>query len=179
MREIYFVTGNKNKFAEALAVIPSLCQLDIDLPEIQEIDPKLVISSKLQEALGHKKSGLIVEDTALYLDCLNGFPGPLIKWLRKTIGNEGIFNLAYKMGNVGAEAKTMIGYAENEKEIRYFEGTLRGEIVFPRGDTNFGWDPIFQPAGHEKTFAEMAPELKNSLSMRRKAFEELKKHLAF
>ncbi len=72
--EIYFITGNKNKFEEAKSVIPELQQLDIDLPEIQEIDAKTIIKAKLAEAFRYKQSEFIVEDTSLYLDCLNGLP---------------------------------------------------------------------------------------------------------
>ncbi|MEK6845444.1 MAG: non-canonical purine NTP pyrophosphatase [Nanoarchaeota archaeon] len=50
-------------------------------------------------------------------------------------------------------------------------------MVAPRGKTNFGWDPLFQPHGHTKTFAEMSAEEKNKFSMRRKALEKLKEFL--
>ena len=83
---LYFVTGNKNKFLEAKSVIKDLRQLDVELPEIQEINPKIIIKEKLLEALEHKDLELIVEDTSLYMDCLNGLPGPLIKWFMVKIG---------------------------------------------------------------------------------------------
>jgi inosine/xanthosine triphosphate pyrophosphatase family protein len=78
--KIQFITGNKNKFAEAQKIISNLEQLDVDLPEIQEIDAKKVIEAKLQEARNLFEGEFVVEDTSLYLDCLNGLPGPLIKW---------------------------------------------------------------------------------------------------
>jgi non-canonical purine NTP pyrophosphatase (RdgB/HAM1 family) len=175
--ELYFVTGNKNKFEEAKAVIPDLRQLDIDLPEIQEIDAKIIIKEKLLEALKHQQAGFIVEDTSLYFDCINGLPGPLIKWFLKTVGNEGLYKIVQGFGNPNAQAKTMIGYARSADDIHYFEGVIDGTIVAPRGETNFGWDPIFQPVGHDRTFAEMAKEEKNSMSMRRMAFENLKEYI--
>jgi len=174
---LYFITGNKNKFSEVKAIIPNVEQLDIDLPEIQDIDAKKIIRAKLLEALNYKQAEFIVEDTSLYLECLNGLPGPLIKWFMKTIGNDGLFNIAEKLGNNKAEAKTIIGYAKNPKEIYYFEGSVKGKIVSPRGKSGFGWDPIFQPEGFSKSFAELTPEEKNKISMRRIALNKLKEFL--
>ena len=174
--KIYFITGNKGKFNEVKSILPEVEQLDIDLPEIQDIDAKEIIREKLIEALKHKRSEFIVEDTSLYLDCMNGLPGPLIKWFLKTIGNEGLFNLAKKMGNDKAEAKTMIGFAKSPGEIHFFEGSVKGKIVSPKG-TGFGWDPIFQPDGYSKCFGEMGAEEKNAISMRRIALNKLKEFL--
>jgi len=87
--EIYFVTGNKNKFEEIKSIIPELIQLDLEVPEIQELDAKEVIKFKLTEAVKIHQGRFIVEDTSLYLDCLKGLPGPLIKWFMKTIGGKG------------------------------------------------------------------------------------------
>jgi inosine triphosphate pyrophosphatase len=177
LMEIYFVTGNKNKFAEALSIIPSLKQLDIDLTEIQEIDAHLIIEAKLAEGLRHKQGDFIVEDTSLYFDALKGLPGPLIKWFLKTLGNEGLARLANQLDSQKAEAKTIIGYAESSDKIHYFEGAIKGSVVAPRGTTSFGWDSIFQPDGYSKSFAEMSREEKGAISMRRLAFEGLKNYL--
>ncbi len=170
---LYFITGNINKFQEAKTMISSLEQLDIDLLEIQSIDAHEIIRTKLQEARKYKEGEFIVEDTSLYLDCLQGLPGPLIKWFLKTIGNKGLYNLAQKLGNFGAEAKTCIGYAKNSENISFYEGSVKGTIVQPTAKTAFGWDPLFQPQGYSKSFAELSPEEKNRISMRRIAFDKL------
>jgi inosine triphosphate pyrophosphatase len=174
---IYFITGNKNKLEEVRLVLPNVEQLDIDLPEIQEIDAKEIIKNKLLEALNHAKGEFIVEDTSLYLDCLKGLPGPLIKWFLKTVGNNGLAEIAEKLGDDKAEAKTIIGYAKNHEEIFFFEGAIKGRIIKPKGESNFGWDPIFLPDGYEKTFAEMSREEKNKISMRRNALNKLSEFL--
>lgn len=174
---LYFITGNKNKFSEVKAILPDVEQMDIDLPEMQETDPHAIIRAKLQEAFNHAQGEFIVEDTSLYLDGLNGLPGPLIKWFLKAIGIEGLANMAEKLGNDRATAKTMIGYAKNSDDIQFFEGVVHGKIVRPQGETGFGWDPIFLPDGHEKTFANMSSEEKNQISMRRMAVNALKKYL--
>jgi len=174
---IYFITGNKDKFNEAKAIIPEIEQLEINLPEIQDIDAKEIIKEKLLEALKHKDADFIVEDTSLYLNCLNGLPGPLIKWFLKTVGNQGLYLMTEKFEDKSAEAKTIFGYAKNPKEIYFFEGSVKGNIVSPRGDYAFGWDPIFQPIGYEKTFAEIGKSEKISISMRAIALNKLKEFL--
>ncbi len=173
---LYFITGNKNKFQEAQKIIPNIKQLNIDLPEIQEINPRKIIEAKLKEALKNYKGEFIVEDTSLYFDCLNNLPGPLIKWFLKSIGNQGLFEITEKFQNNKARAETMIGYCNNEEEIHYFSGILEGEICFPQ-KKSFGWDPIFKPKKLNKSFAEMNLEEKNKISMRAQAFLKLKNFL--
>ena len=175
---IHFLTGSKSKLAEMQAILGDIEQLDIDLPEVQEIDAHKVVRAKLEEALKYKKEACMVEDTSLYFDALNGLPGPLIKWFMKTVGNDGLFKIAKAFGNYGAEAKTIIGYTDGSGVVQFFEGSVRGTIVTPRGETSFGWDPIFQPEGKDKTFAELTAEEKNTLSMRKLAAEKLKTHLS-
>lgn len=178
MGNIIFVTGNQGKFEEAKQIIPDLVQQDIDLVEIQEIDPKKVITHKLEEAKKLLSGNLIVEDTSLYLNGLNGLPGPLIKWFMKTIGNDGLFKIANSIGDTKAIAKVVVGFSKENGNIEFFEGAIDGNIVSPRGDNGFGWDPIFQPIGETKTFAEMTQEEKNEISMRKIAFQKLKKHIS-
>ena len=175
---ICFITGNRGKFEEVQAILPEVEQLDINLPEIQEIDAHEVIRAKLEAAYTHHAGPFMVEDISLSLACLGGLPGPLIKWFLKTIGNEGLFEIVSKFGNDTATAKTMIGYARSPEEIHFFEGTIAGRIVAPRGEGGFGWDPVFLPDGHDKTFGEMTTEEKNAISMRRIAANKLKEFLS-
>ena len=174
---ITFVTGNKKKFEEAKLVLPELVQLYIDLPEIQEIDPHKIIRAKLDAAFAHAEGEFIVEDTSLYFECLNGLPGPLIKWFLQTVGLSGLAELVKKLGNDRAAARTLVGYARSRGNVHFFEGEIKGRIVAPRLTTSFSWDTIFLPDGYEKTFAEMEREEKNAISMRRLAFDKLKKFL--
>lgn len=174
---LYFITGNANKFAEAQAIFGSVEQLNEELPEIQDVDAKKIIKAKLDAAMQMREGELIVEDTSLYFDCLCGLPGPLIKWFFLSVGNEGLWRIVEKMGNTKAEARTLIGYADKEGSMHFFEGSMKGAIVAPRGDRDFGWSPIFQPEGYEKTFGEMEWEEKNAVSMRRIALEKLKEFL--
>jgi inosine triphosphate pyrophosphatase len=174
--KIYFITGNKDKLREAQAIWPEIEGIDIDLDEIQEMDGRKIIEAKLKEAIKQKPGiPLIVEDQSLTIDGMNGLPGPFIKWFVKSMSLDGIVKLAESMGNQTSEAKTIIGYADINGKINYFEATIKGKIVSPRGSIGWGWDFIFQPEGYNKTFAQMSMEQKNELSMRRMAIEKLKK----
>ena len=173
--KLYFITGNDNKFLEVQQIIPHVKQLKIDLDEIQELDAKKIIEHKLLEARKQNSGAIIVEDTSLYLECLKGLPGPLIKWFLQTIGNEGLYNLTIKLKNDKAEARTLVGYYSRGK-IKYFQGIVKGKIVSPRR-SNFGWDAIFMPEGYDEVMGEMETSDKNEISMRGLAFGKLKDYL--
>lgn len=203
---LYFITGSEKKFREIAAMVPGLERLDLDLPEIQEIDARAIIRAKLREATAHHQgeftplrssgaseglsetgssdgsqqaaTGFIVEDTSFHLDCLNGLPGPLIKWFLKAIGADGLYHLAARYGEFGATARTIIGYARGHDDIHFFEGTRRGRVVPPGGDNGFGWDRIFVADGQTKTQAEMTLEEKNAMSQRAEAVRLLREFLA-
>ena len=66
---------------------------------------------------------------------------------------------------------------ETDSEPILFIGKNNGKIVEPRGDTSFGWDPIFQPEGYDFTYAELDKSVKNEISHRAKAIEKLKEFL--
>ncbi len=174
---LYFITGNEGKFKDSKKFFPEIKQLDIDLPEIQEIDSHEIVKEKLEGVFERVEGEFIVEDTSLSFNCLNGLPGPLIKWFEKSLGNEGLVEIVEKLGNNSAEAKITLGYARNRGEIHYFDGSIKGKIIPPRGERGFGWDPIFEPEGYSKALAEMTREEKNSMSMRKIAMEKLKKFL--
>ncbi len=176
MKKLYFITGNDGKFREFKELIPTVERLNIDLPEVQSLDPKVVITQKLKAAQDKITDGnFIVEDTSLYLDGLNGFPGPLIKWLTESVGNLGVYNLTQKINNSRATAKTYIGYCDDKGTIEFFSGEISGTIVAPARTLNegFGWDEIFKPEGLSETFAEMGSSYKKEFSMRTDAINQM------
>jgi inosine triphosphate pyrophosphatase len=179
MKKLIFITGNIGKLEEAKKILEGVevVNKNIDLPEIQETNAQKVIEAKLLEAFRHHRGEYIIEDTSLYFDALNGLPGPLIKWFLEKLGDKKLFELAKKLGNDRAEARAIIGYIDANRSIRYFEGRLKGRIVAPTGKNGFGWDRIFMPDGHNKTFAQMNAEEKNKISMRKKAFTGFNKYL--
>lgn len=173
-----FITGNPGKFKEIQSLIPDIEQLDLNLDEIQALDPQQVIAHKLQQALSQQAGPFLVEDTSLVLDRWQGLPGPLIKWFLKALGNDGFWQLAQAQPDTTATATTCLGYADAEGKLSFFEGTIKGKLVAPRGDRGFGWDSLFQPAGSDRTFAEMSLEEKHQFSMRKLAVVKLQAFLS-
>jgi inosine triphosphate pyrophosphatase len=174
--KLYFITGNENKFKEFKHVLSSheIEQIDLDLAEVQDLNPYKVIEHKLNEAYAITyKTNILVEDTSMYFHCLNGLPGPFIKYFLKSLGNDGLAELVLKYPNHKATAKVIIGFLKDNKEIEFFEGSIEGNIVVPRGDMGFGWDSIFEIEELGKTFAELTFEEKANYSMRRFALEKL------
>jgi non-canonical purine NTP pyrophosphatase (RdgB/HAM1 family) len=177
LRKVSFVTGNAQKVLEVAAILGEVKHVDIDLPEIQELDPRKVVLAKAKAAVERGFSPVLIEDTSLSLAALNGLPGPLIKWFLKALGAEGFYRLAATTGDLSADVKTIFGLALGPQTILYGEGTLRGTLVAPRGG-GFGWDSIFQPHGFTTTFGEMAGEAKQQMSMRTLALRDLREQLA-
>lgn len=174
---INFVTWNDWKFREAKLILPNLEKLDIDLVEIQEFEIKEIIKSKLLEAYNITGKSCVVEDTWLYFDWLNGFPGPLIKRLFKSIWNDWISDIVIKTWNTRCYAKSCVWYIEDNWDQYYFEWVVEWNIVLPKGSSDFGWNSIFIPKWSDKTFGEMSLEEKWLFSMRAIAFGKLKDFL--
>jgi len=166
---LIFLTSNQNKLNEAQDILGNSVEISgqkVDLDEIQSVNVNEVIRHKIKQAkkILHDRM-FFVEDIALYLGA-----GKEIGALIKYFNNERVAR-AY-LGEP-AQAVCLIGLSNG----KIFTGKIDGTVVAPRGQSGFGWDPIFQPQGFDKTFAQMNPKEKNSLSMRKNALEELKKYL--
>lgn len=171
---VRFVTGNPRKLAEVQRIVPAVEGLALDLPEVQSLDPRVVIGRKLDEARRSVPGEAVaVEDVSFELEALNGFPGPLIKWLLEAVGPEGVARMARQLGNGRATARAVVGLALPGGTRKWFEGVVRGTLIAPRGSRAFGFDPIFQPEGHERTFGEMDPVEKDAVSHRGLAWRGL------
>ena len=79
-----------------------------------------------------------------------------------------------------AKAVCLVAFYDNtdSEDIKIFKGEVDGHIVEPRGPTDFGWDPCFQPLGYTKTYAEMDKSIKNQISHRFRAFDSLRQYFA-
>ncbi|MEV5704787.1 non-canonical purine NTP pyrophosphatase [Actinoallomurus sp. NPDC052274] len=85
--------------------------------------------------------------------------------------------MAAGVSNRRAAATTAIGYAD-ETGVQVVTKTVNGTLTTElRGTNGFGYDPIFVPHGHHRTYAEMSSEEKNAVSHRRLAVDELRKAL--
>jgi len=177
-RVVFFATGNIHKFNEARSILTGLDiavgMLRVKDTEIQSDSLKEIAQTSALDAF--KRCGLpvIVEDAGLFIDALNGFPGPYAAYAYKTIGNKGLLKLMKSVENRKARFWSAIAYCDNSSCAPVcFEGEAEGEITVNErvgsGKSGFGFDPIFQPDGSAKTFAEMTLEEKNGFSHRAKA----------
>jgi XTP/dITP diphosphohydrolase len=179
MKKVYFLTTNKEKFREVSMILNEynilVEQVNTEIKEIQEIDVEIVAKKKAEEAARRLRKPVVIEDTALYLRALNGFPGALIDLMLKSIGNKGIIKILNEFKERKAMAVTCVAFCKPNHKPITFLGEINGKIAKkPRGK-GFGWDPIFIPIGYKKTFGEMSKKEKNRISMRRIAFEKFVK----
>lgn len=168
------VTGNRGKIAEArLALGTDLEAVEVDLPEIQSLDYLEVVRAKADEAWRRLGRPLVVEEAGLDLAALNGFPGPLVKWMLQAVGAEGMARAAHALGDRRASARCFLLYKDGDREV-IAEGRTEGTLVLPpRGSHGFGWDPVFLPDGSDLTFAELTGAEKGAVSHRGKAWRDL------
>lgn len=173
--EILFITGNQKKVEEVRAITGlNVVAKSLDIPEIQSLDVEEVAKVKTEEAFKMTNRPVIVDDTGMSIDALNGLPGALVAWFLDTLKPEGIVKLLAQEKNRKASVSTCIAYAD-QNGVAAFVGTVHGEITeFLRGESGFGYDPIFIPDGHNKTYAEMGSEEKNNISMRKIALTKFK-----
>lgn len=176
--EILFITGNVNKIEEVRAITGlSIVAKNLDIPEIQSLDVEEVAKEKALEAFNMTRQPVVVDDTGMSIEALNGLPGALITWFLKTLKPEGIVKLLAQEKNRKASVTTCIAYADQGGAVT-FVGTVHGEIAISlRGESNFGYDPIFIPEGHKKTYAEIGKEEKNQISMRKIALIKFKEFM--
>ncbi len=176
---IYFVTGNKGKFAEAQAILGEVVQKNIGYTEIQADGLEEVAIFGMKEVLERLDGPVMIEDAGMFVEGLNGFPGVYSAYVFDTVGNEGILRLMEGMEDRKAVFRSVVGYAEpgSGSDPVLFNGALRGEITQePRGTGGFGYDPIFEVRG--RTIAEMSLEEKNEISHRAVAIRALEEWLA-
>lgn len=137
---------------------------------------------KCKLAFKHLKTPVLVEDTSLCYNALNGLPGVYIKWFLEKTGLDGLNKILAGYEDKSAYAQCIFALGvphEDSCKVFTFVGRIEGNIVSARGPTDFGWDPVFEPSGLEikKTFAEMTKEEKNGVSHRSKALEKVQSFL--
>jgi non-canonical purine NTP pyrophosphatase (RdgB/HAM1 family) len=172
--EFVLVTGNPHKAAEARRIVGLRLEVeDVELPEIQSLDPLQVLRAKAREAWARLGRPLVVEETSLELRSLGGFPGPFVKWMLATAGAEGIARCAQGLGDSAAVARCLVLHYDGRGEV-VGEGVETGRLVLPaRGDTGFGWDVVFAPDGSDRTYAELGAEEKDARGHRGRAWRDL------
>jgi len=187
--ELVFATHNINKVKEIRQGIPPHLQLKtLDeigcYDEIPETSPTLEGNAILKASYILNNYGLacFADDTGLEVTALNGAPGVFSARYAGEPKNEAenIRKLLREMeGKMDRSARftTVIALCDG-KGTKIFTGEVKGEItLFPRGNMGFGYDPVFQPEGMEKTFAELTLKEKNEISHRARAFAKLLHYL--
>lgn len=178
MIELTFITGNAAK-AEQLGrhLDHPVAHIKLDLPEIQSLDLKEIIAYKAKEAYKQVGGTVLVEDTALTFKALGKLPGPLIKWFLGELDNTGLCKLLDGYEDRSAVAECTFGLYDGDT-LQVFDGRAAGSIAAdPKGERGFGWDPIFIPEGHTKTWGEMDADEQKDTSMRRIALKKLEVYL--
>lgn len=177
-KKLFFLTSNKNKVRMLEGILGWPLPIStISLEEIQSMDPYAVATHKVKQAWSKLHYPTLVWDQSVNICCLNGFPGPLIKWFWKTVSLDKICQIAAKFDNFSIQSMTLFAYYDGIA-IRFFSEIIRGRIPEdPMGVNGFAWDPIFIPDGHEKTLAQMNELEKKELSMHSKAVNGLKRFL--
>ncbi|MES2437729.1 MAG: RdgB/HAM1 family non-canonical purine NTP pyrophosphatase [Verrucomicrobiota bacterium] len=191
MPRLIIATRNAHKTAEIRAMIGDRFEvLDAtafpDFPEIEETGTTFLENARLKaEGISRRVEGWVLsDDSGLEVDALDGAPGV---WSSSFGGEEG--NHAKNNARLIAE---MVGQADRTARFRCtmviardgteranFSGTVEGRLVDSLyGTGGFGYDPLFIPKNYDQTFAELGDEIKNTLSHRSRALEQVVAYLA-
>ena len=185
MKQIVFATNNKNKLRELREIMDGLYEVmsldDIGCrEEIVEDADTIEGNAKIKADFVTNKYHVdcFADDTGLEVEALGGAPGVYsARYAGEHCSYQDNVNkmLAAMQGQTNRKAafRTVIALNLDGKSY-YFEGRCDGQIIEQqRGTDGFGYDPIFQPNGFSKTFAEMGHDEKNAISHRGRATRKL------
>jgi len=186
--KLVFATNNKHKLEEVQAMltnfeIVSLAAINC-FEDIPETANTLEGNAILKANFITEKYGLdcFADDTGLEVEALNNEPGVYSARYAGEDNNAAanmnkLLNNLKNNPNRRAQFKTAIALNIQGKQF-IFEGVCKGTILTEkRGDSGFGYDPIFMPEGFDRSFAEMNLAEKGSISHRGKAVEKLVTYL--
>lgn len=181
LNEIIFVTDNQSKIREVEPIARrygyKIIQAKIPKLEVQSEDLTRIAKTAALVAYSMVNKPLFVEDAGLFIEALNGFPGPYSSYVYKTLGCKGLLKLLEGSENRSACFRSVVALIY-EPYLIVESGESCGYICWePRGSGGFGFDPIFVPHGSDKTFAEMDIEEKNKYSHRGRAIDKAFKRL--
>lgn len=187
--KLVFATNNRHKLDEVRAIVGDRVEVlslnDIEChDEIPETADTLQGNALIKARYIYDKYGLdcFADDTGLEVEALGGEPGVYsARYAGEECSSEAnmqklLHNLTGK-SNRNAQFRTVIALIINGEE-KLFNGIVKGNITEEkRGDSGFGYDPIFIPEGFSESFAQMSSEQKNSISHRYRATEQLSNYL--
>lgn len=183
--QLVFASNNKNKILEIQSILPETIKIlsleDIGcLEDIPETADTIEGNAILKANYVTQKYGYdcFADDTGLEVAALNREPGVYSARYageqRNSDDNmDKVLNALSSENNRNAQFKTVIALNLKGKQV-LFTGIAKGEITLEKtGNKGFGYDPIFQPLGYKETFAELSLEIKNEISHRGKATQQL------
>ena len=185
-KRLVFATNNAHKLEEIRAILGNSIEIlslaDIhchaDIPETADT---LEGNARQKSRYVYEHYGLdcFADDTGLEVESLGGAPGVYSARYADGQGHDSQANMNKLLKEMEekndrkAQFRTIISLIENGEE-RQFEGIVKGQITREkRGESGFGYDPIFQPDGYETTFAELGSDIKNRISHRARAVAAL------
>ena len=187
--KLVFATNNKHKLLEVRDIVGDRVEVlslsDIDChDDIPETADTLQGNALIKARHIYDKYGMncFADDTGLEVEILGGEPGVYsARYAGEECDSEAnmlklLQNLTGK-NNRNAQFRTVIALIINGEE-RLFNGIVKGTIsTEKKGDSGFGYDPIFIPEGYTESFAQMSGEMKNSISHRYRATKQLSDYL--
>jgi len=166
LSELFFASSNEHKFQEAERILANLgMQISLfktTLEEIQSNNLNAIAEKKAINAYDLIQKPVIIEDDGLFINSLNGFPGPYSSYVYDTIGNKGIIDLLENSEVRDAKFVSIIAYCDNDYGTKLFESSIPGKISSVIEKGGWGYDPIFIPDGESKTYANVSDKDKLS-----------------
>jgi len=170
--DVLFASLNRNKYNESKNILSNfkinLGFFKSSLTEIQAKTIKQIAALKVDDAFRQCHKPVIVEDAGLFIESLNGFPGPFSSYVFKTIGNSGILQLVGS--NRKAYFQSVVAFCDNKYGVMLFDAKVEGKISKISTGRGWGYDPIFIPKGESKSYAVITN--KNEISHRYKALKK-------
>ena len=178
MAELQIITSNNGKLREFKEIFGDSkyvpVQNNIDYPEIQASSLEEVVDFGLDWLQKTTKPPFVIDDSGVFIDFFNGFPGIYTRYVYDTIGLAGVLRQMEGVDDRACTFRCVLGLLTESGEKEKFVGECSGILINElRGDGGCGYDPIFIPEGFDKTFAELSSEQKNSISHRGKAMRKL------
>lgn len=190
-KALLIATHNRGKLEEMSALltpygITVTSAADHGLAEPEETETTFVGNARIKAHHAAKATGLpaLADDSGIEVDALGGAPGVYTAdWAETPQGRDFVQAMTRTWSALEAaeapyprtarfRSTLVLAWPDGHDEV--FEGKVEGQCIWPmRGKGGHGYDPMFQPDGHKKTFAEMDPALKNRISHRADAFAKL------
>ncbi|WP_404714026.1 RdgB/HAM1 family non-canonical purine NTP pyrophosphatase [Sphingomonas sp. MMS24-J13] len=189
--KLVIASHNEGKVREIGALlapygIETVSAASLGIPEPEETGTSFAANAELKARFSADLSGLVAlaDDSGLCVDALNGDPGVYTaNWAETPTGRD--WGLAMQKVEDALQAKgpeagrdahfvCVLSLCWPDGHVESFEGRVEGSLTWPpRGTIGFGYDPVFVPYGYDKSFAELDPAVKHSISHRADAFRKL------